>query len=344
MACRKPDCVPLETVVLLLGEGWHEKEELLMAADEVTEAGAAGAAHALWAKAVARVATADATAPTAVEVEAAAAAQAAAAQATAASAAASAAAAAEQAAERAVFERASFQAAPAFEGPRDGKVFRVGLCGTGYYSDLPPLPAPRLEADRAAVDAQQAGLAAAEHDLFIEKPLLDAAGSAAGNAGGSSSDRALPVVLPRDITDYAFTDDEVGGLATFLYEAGGAFAGVCGVCSVCVVRAFWSRLTPQCVRFMMSLHAQPPAGVRGGHQRAQSDAHRGARAPLGHPRDAGAAEPRDRADGKLGHPRAPHQARAVRLRSFTLFLCAPVCPYLVRSCVGGRGGVASEDA
>jgi hypothetical protein len=216
MACRKPDCVPLETVVLLLGEGWHEKEELLMAADEVTKKNAAGAAHALWAKAVARVAAAEAAALTAAEVEAAAAAQAAAAQATAASAAASAAAAAEQAAERAVFERASFQAAPAFEGPRDGKVFRVGLCGTGYYSDLLPLPAPPLEADRAAVDAQQAGLAAAEHDLFTEKPLLDAEGSAAGNVGGSSSDRALPVVLPRDITDYAFTDDEVGGLVIFL--------------------------------------------------------------------------------------------------------------------------------
>jgi len=25
MACRKPDCVPLETVIILLGEGWHDK-------------------------------------------------------------------------------------------------------------------------------------------------------------------------------------------------------------------------------------------------------------------------------------------------------------------------------
>ena len=49
MACRKPDCVPLETVVMLLGHGWHEKAEVLNAADAVTEAEVAAAAQSLWA-------------------------------------------------------------------------------------------------------------------------------------------------------------------------------------------------------------------------------------------------------------------------------------------------------
>lgn len=48
MACRKPDCVPLETVMMLLGHGWHEKAEIYNAAEAVTESEVTAVARSLW--------------------------------------------------------------------------------------------------------------------------------------------------------------------------------------------------------------------------------------------------------------------------------------------------------
>jgi len=54
IACRKPDCVPLETILLLLGHGWHDKIELLEASDNLKEEDVANAAQVLWQRALKR--------------------------------------------------------------------------------------------------------------------------------------------------------------------------------------------------------------------------------------------------------------------------------------------------
>jgi len=218
MACRKPDCVPLETVILLLGEGWHEKEELLMAADQVSRENAAEAARALWAKAEARAAAAAVAAKPATQTSIedalpAPMSQLTLNQATVESIAGSASTTTVAGAvteERA--DRADFQAAASFEGPREGLVYRTGAWGTGYYPDLPPAPpSDRTSSSVEATKQAAASLAAVEEDLFTKKAVVSAEGASGSSSGGSSS--ALPVVLPRDITDYAFTEDEVRVIA-----------------------------------------------------------------------------------------------------------------------------------
>jgi hypothetical protein len=208
--------VPLETVVLLLGEGWHEKEELLMAADQVSKENAAEAARALWAKAESRAATlATRSTSPAVKEDAVAApmSQLTLNQATVESivgnASATTAAPAGVAAVEERVDQADFQAAASFEGPREGFVYRTGAWGSGYYLDLPPVPpSDRVHGtDKQTTEQTAANLAAVEEELFTKKAVVSTEGSASGSGGSSGS--ALPVVLPRDITDYAFTEDEV---------------------------------------------------------------------------------------------------------------------------------------
>lgn len=55
IACRKPDCVPVETIVLLLGNGWNVKEEILKPVDELVEQDIAEAMPKLHAQALSKV-------------------------------------------------------------------------------------------------------------------------------------------------------------------------------------------------------------------------------------------------------------------------------------------------
>jgi len=61
--CRKPDCVPLETIVVLLGDGWNVKGEILKPAEEVTQEDAVALVPALATAAREKVAAATAAAP-----------------------------------------------------------------------------------------------------------------------------------------------------------------------------------------------------------------------------------------------------------------------------------------
>lgn len=117
---------------MLLGHGWHDKVELLKAADEVTQDDAVGAGRTLW----------------------------------------------ERACNRPLM-------------PEESSL--SSIVPTSAEGPDAPSGHPNERADSS--DGKTAQLSAVEADLFVAKP----------NGGG----RELPVVLPRDITEYAFDEDEV---------------------------------------------------------------------------------------------------------------------------------------